>query len=159
MARIPRREVGHLTVELDGPPDGEGAPGHVEGITSGFALARDGAALVDRGDARDWPGSFPTVPRWTPPPSARRQTGATRRANPPRSRLERDRGHLAGLVNVLNPQVLVLGGAIADHRPDLHAAVRFEIARRALQFPPPGSRSGPRSSGQRLARGLLAAGA
>ncbi len=44
-------EIGHLTVDLDGPADGEGAPGHVEGTASGAALARDGAALVARGVA------------------------------------------------------------------------------------------------------------
>ncbi|HEX9767453.1 MAG TPA: ROK family protein, partial [Nitriliruptorales bacterium] len=41
----------------------------------------------------------------------------------------------AGLVNVLNPEVLVLGGAIANHRPDLHDAVRAEIGRRAFAIP------------------------
>ncbi len=38
-------------------------------------------------------------------------------------------------MNVLNPQVIVLGGAIADHRPDLHAAVRSEIDLRAFPIP------------------------
>ena len=51
-------EIGHLTVELDGPPDGEGAPGHVEGIASGAALARDGAALVERGEAPELAASL-----------------------------------------------------------------------------------------------------
>ena len=41
----------------------------------------------------------------------------------------------AGLVNVLNPEVIVMGGSIADHRPDLHAAVRAEIDRRAFAVP------------------------
>ena len=41
----------------------------------------------------------------------------------------------AGLVNVFNPEVLVLGGAIAEHRPELFAAVRSEIDRRAFAIP------------------------
>jgi predicted NBD/HSP70 family sugar kinase len=41
----------------------------------------------------------------------------------------------AGLVNVLNPEVIVLGGAIANHRPDLHQAVVAEIGRRAFAVP------------------------
>ncbi|MGH7340944.1 MAG: ROK family protein, partial [Candidatus Rokuibacteriota bacterium] len=41
----------------------------------------------------------------------------------------------AGLVNVLNPEVIVLGGGIALHRPELRAAVRAEIDRRAFPIP------------------------
>jgi len=41
----------------------------------------------------------------------------------------------AGLVNLLNPEILVLGGSIADHRPDLHAAVRAAIDRSAFAIP------------------------
>ena len=44
----------------------------------------------------------------------------------------------AGLVNALNPEVIVLGGSIALHRPELRAAVRAEIDRRA--FPAPARR-------------------
>jgi glucokinase len=44
----------------------------------------------------------------------------------------------AGLVNVLNPEVIVMGGSIALHRSDLRATVRAEIDRRA--FPAPARR-------------------
>src|SRR5688500_19045833 len=46
-------EVGHITVELDGPVCGCGGIGHVEAIASGTALARDAAALL--ADAPDSP--------------------------------------------------------------------------------------------------------
>ena len=38
----------------------------------------------------------------------------------------------ASLVNVLNPEVIVLGGSIAAHHPELFDAVRREIGRRAF---------------------------
>jgi glucokinase len=129
-------EIGHLTVELDGPPDGEGAPGHVEGIASGAALARDGAALVARGEA-------PELSRLTADGVAIDAAAvcAAADAGDPACQILVNRAWtaigatLSGLVNVLNPQVIVLGGAIADHRPDLHAAVRSEIDLRAFPIP------------------------
>jgi glucokinase len=44
-------EVGHLTVDLDGPLCGDGQPGHVEAIGSGTAIARQGRELLARGEA------------------------------------------------------------------------------------------------------------
>ena len=44
----------------------------------------------------------------------------------------------AGLVNVLNPEVIVLGGSIGCNRPELPSAIRAEIDRRA--FPAPARR-------------------
>ena len=129
-------EVGHLTVDLDGPPDGEGAPGHVEGIASGMALARDGAALVEHGEA---PGLAALVNRGATLDAATVCAAADAGDAACRSLLDRAWSAVgamcAGLVNVLNPEVLVLGGAIADHRPDLHDTVRAEIARRAFAIP------------------------
>lgn len=129
-------EVGHLTVDLDGPPDGEGAPGHVEGIASGAALARDGAALLERGEA---PALAGLVSSGTPLDAAAVCAAADAGDAACRSLLDRAWSAIgatcAGLVNLLNPEVIVLGGAIADHRADLHAAVRAEIALRAFPIP------------------------
>ena len=41
----------------------------------------------------------------------------------------------ASLVNVLNPEVIVIGGSIAVHRPELFDVVRREIGRRAFAAP------------------------
>jgi glucokinase len=107
-------EAGHLTVDLDGPECGDGAPGHLEAIASGSALARqagasDARAVFAAADAGD-PVAARLVER------AWRAIAAT----------------CAGLVNLLNPEVIVLGGSIADHRPDLHDAVKAEIARHSF---------------------------
>ncbi|HJT64749.1 MAG TPA: ROK family protein [Candidatus Limnocylindria bacterium] len=132
-------EVGHLTVDLDGPPDGEGAQGHLEGLASGAALARDGAILLDRGQA---PRLADLVSSGTPLDAAAVCAAADAGDAACRSLLDRAWSAIgatcAGLVNLLNPEVIVLGGAIADHRPDLHDAVGAEIANRA--FPLPGAR-------------------
>ena len=44
-------EIGHITVDLDGPLCGDGQPGHAEAIGSGRAIAREGRALLARGEA------------------------------------------------------------------------------------------------------------
>jgi glucokinase len=129
-------EIGHLTVELDGPPDGEGAPGHVEGIASGAALARDGATLLEHGEA---PRLAELVSSGTPLDAAAVCAAADAGDAACRSLIERAWTAIgatcAGLVNLLNPEVLVLGGAIADHRSELHDVVRTEIGRRAFPLP------------------------
>jgi predicted NBD/HSP70 family sugar kinase len=108
----------------------------VEGIGSGAALARDGAALVKRGEA---PGLAALVSRGAPLDAAAVCAAADAGDVACRSVLERAWSAIgamcAGLVNVLNPEVLVLGGAIANHRPDLHDVVRAEIGRRAFAIP------------------------
>lgn len=129
-------EVGHLTVDLDGPADGEGAPGHVEGIASGAALARDGASLLERGAS---PRLAALVEGGAALDAAAVFAAADDGDEACRSLVDRAWSAIgamcAGVVNVFNPEVLVLGGAIADHRPDLHQAVRAEITRRSFAVP------------------------
>jgi glucokinase len=129
-------EIGHLTVELDGPLCGDGAPGHAEAIGSGTAIARDGRALLAG-------GSSPILATLAAAPEAVDAAMVAEAA---------DRGDEAcsailarawtavgamcsGLVNVLNPQVIVMGGSIAVHRPELIHVVREEIDRRSFPVP------------------------
>ena len=143
-------EIGHLTVELDGPLCGDGAPGHAEAIGSGTAIGREGRALLAAGTA-------PILARLAAeaaaapdaPPHAEDLVDAELVA---RAADEGDAAcqavlarawtavgaMCAGLVNVLNPECIVLGGAIAAHRPELLGVVRDEIDRRA--FPTPARR-------------------
>jgi glucokinase len=128
-------EIGHITVEIDGPLCGDGMPGHAEAIGSGTAIAREGRALLDRGEA---PGL-----------AALAQDAEVDAALVARAADEGDVacqrvlarawtavGALcAGLVIALNPEVIVLGGSIALHRPELRTAVRAEIDRRAFAAP------------------------
>ena len=129
-------ELGHLVVELDGPPDGEGGVGHVEGIASGAALARDGAALLASGDA---PILASLVAEGAEVDAAAVCAAADAGDGACLAVVTRAWSAVgavcAGIVNILNPEVIVLGGAIANHRPDLHEAVRAEIGRRAFAIP------------------------
>jgi glucokinase len=129
-------EVGHLTIDLDGPACGDGMPGHVEGIASGNAIARDGRALLADGAA---PGLAALASR-PAEVDAELVARAADDGDPACQRVldrawEAIGAMCAGLVNVLNPEVIVLGGSIATHRPDLRHAVRAEIDRRAFAGP------------------------
>jgi glucokinase len=132
-------EVGHMTVELDGPICGDGSPGHAEAIGSGTAIAREGRDLLARGLA---PRLAALVTDQGEVSAALVARAADEGDAACRAVLDRAWTAIgamcAGLVNVLNPEVIVLGGSIAVHHPDLIDAVRVEIERRA--FPTPARR-------------------
>ncbi len=131
-------EVGHMTVELDGPLCGDGSPGHAEAIGSGTALAREGRGLLERGESALLDQIFRE--------SGVSELGAEHvaraaAAGDPACRALFERAWVAigamcaGLVNVLNPEVIVIGGSIAAHHPELFDAVRRELERRAFAAP------------------------
>ena len=118
-------EIGHITVDIDGPLCGDGQPGHAEAIGSGRAIAREGRALLARGEA---PGL-----------AALAADGGDAECQRVLDRAWVAIGAMcAGLVNGLNPEVIVLGGSIGCNRPELPSAIRAEIDRRA--FPAPAQR-------------------
>ncbi len=128
-------EVGHMTVDLDGPLCGDGMQGHAEAIGSGTAIAREGRALLERGES--------------PRLAELAGSGEVDAALVARAAGEGDaacsaimeRAYVAvgamcaSLVNLLNPEVIVLGGSIADKQPRLHAVARGEVDRRAFAIP------------------------
>ena len=131
-------EIGHMTVEIDGPLCGDGMPGHAEAIGSGTAIAREGLALLERGEA---PG-LALLARSSIVDAelvARAADDGDAACQAVLDRAWTAIGAMcAGLVNVLNPEVIVLGGSIACNRPELPGVVRAEIDRRA--FPAPAQR-------------------
>ncbi len=129
-------EIGHLVVELDGPLCGCGRAGHVEAIASGTALARDARALLASGGSprlAELAAGGAAVDAALVARAA--DDGDTACANL-LARAWVTIGAMCGsLVNVLNPDVIVIGGSIAEHRPELLDAVREEIVRRAFAVP------------------------
>lgn len=126
-------EVGHLVVELDGPVCGCGGIGHVEAIASGTAIAREARDLLARGTA-------PILARLAEagePVDAELVARAADEGDVVCVALL-DRAWVAigaacaSLVNLLNPEVIVIGGGIAEHRPHLFEVARRELDRRVL---------------------------
>ena len=126
-------EVGHLVVELDGPVCGCGGLGHVEAIASGTAIEREARDLLVRGAA-------PVLARLAAagaPVDAELVARAADEGDAACVALL-DRAWVAigalcaSLVNLLNPEVIVIGGGIAEHRPRLFEAARRELDRQVL---------------------------
>jgi glucokinase len=128
-------EVGHITIDIDGPMCGDGMQGHAEAIGSGTAIARDGRLLLERGES-------PTLARL----AGGREVDAAlvaeaAEAGDEACRAIYERAYeavgvlCAGLVNALNPQVIVIGGSIAEHHPVLREVARREIDARAFAGP------------------------
>jgi glucokinase len=126
-------EVGHLVVEIDGPTCGCGGIGHVEAIASGTALER-----VARGLEGD-PGA-PALTRLAADGEAvdARLLARAAEAGDEAAAAALDRAWVAvgalcaSLGNVLTPEVIVIGGGIAEHHPRLFDVARSELARRSL---------------------------
>jgi glucokinase len=127
-------EFGHITVDLDGPRCGCGGMGHVESIASGTALANFGRALAaeqpDSPLARLAADGAEIDARLVALAAEQGDAGAA-------TLLERAWvafGALcASLVNALDPEVIVIGGSIAEHhQAALFDQIAIEMERRAF---------------------------
>jgi glucokinase len=135
-------ELGHLQVELDGPLCGCGGQGHVEALCSGHAIARDAQIALATGRsafltnrAADKAGTI----------DARDVADGDAAGDPLcEGLMRRARSAFAaaivGVVNLLNPDLIVVGGSIAEHQGDR----LFGPAREAVSigtFAVPGARA------------------
>lgn len=114
-------ELGHVPVDLDGPPCFGGCPSHgcLEALCSGSALARDAAAL------------------WGRPVTGEEVTALARAGDAEAMVLMQTLGDrlgagLAGIAMSLNPEVIVLGGGVMAAGPLVLEPARAELRRRAL---------------------------
>ncbi len=134
-------ELGHIQVERDGPLCGCGGSGHVEALCSGRALARDARTALDTGRS---PFLTARSAEKQAPLDARDVAAGDAAGDPIcREFMERARAAFAAAivsaVNLLNPSLIVVGGAIADGQGDL----LFDPAREAVAtgaFRVPGAR-------------------
>jgi glucokinase len=114
-------ELGHVPVDLDGPPCFGGCPGRgcLEALCSGSAIERDSAALADG------PMSAKDVVRL----AFAGDEAAVALLHEVGLRLG---AGLAGLAMTFNPDVIVIGGGVMAAGELLLAPAREELARRAL---------------------------
>jgi len=121
-------EVGHMTLEVDGPFCGCGKRGCLEALASRIAIAREVAALAVRGDA-------PYILENCGTDLAKIRSGALARAVAAGdSHVEdviRRAAYYAGigvanLINVVSPEAVVLGGGLVEAMESLYLE---EVAR------------------------------
>jgi glucokinase len=129
-------ELGHITIEAEGPLCFCGKPGHVEGLASGRAIAREGEAALARGGSplmarlveEDGELSAATVHR------------AADAGDVEAIRILRRAGRylgigLAAYVDIFNPEVIIIGGGLRHIRDHYLGPAEEEMRRRAWQVP------------------------
>lgn len=114
-------ELGHVPVDLDGPPCFGGCPGRgcLEALCSGSALARDASALVGR------------------PVTGEEVTALARAGDRQAVWLLETLGDrlgagLAGIAMALNPELILVGGGVMAAGELVLGPARDELRRRAL---------------------------
>jgi glucokinase len=109
-------ELGHMTVDMDGPTCGCGGIGHLEALASGTGIANNARSALDRGE--DAPQLARIAAEISPRPlSAVHVSQAADLGDPAATViLERARRAVAvavvSIVNVFGPDVVILGGGI-----------------------------------------------
>jgi glucokinase len=128
-------EIGHHVIDLDGPICGCGGIGHIEAIASGTAIAREGQALLDGGVDPGTP--LARLAAAEDSVGARIVAQAAAEGDQAcQAILERAWfaiGALCGsLVNLFDPEIIVIGGSIAEHHARLFEVARSELPRYAF---------------------------
>ena len=127
-------EIGHMTVEPDGPVCTCGRRGHLEGLASGHAIARMAEEAVRAGRQT----------RLAALPSGALDAAVVAQAALDGDAVAREiyerAGHyigiaVASLVNVLNPAMVVFGGGVSKVGDLLFDTVRRVVRERAFERP------------------------
>jgi len=127
-------ELGHITIDADGPLCFCGKPGHVEGLASGRAIAREGQAVLARGGS-------PLMARLAQEEGEVTAATVHRAADAGDTEavriLERAGYYLgiglAAYVDIFNPEVIIIGGGLRHIRDHYLGPAEQEMARRAMQ--------------------------
>ena len=132
-------EVGHAPISLDGPPCSCGGAGHLESFVSGWALAAAGGTAAKSGESpalARWLAANPgeTISAREVSEAAAAGDGAAQ-AILARADLAIGRA-VAGMVNIFNPERIIIGGSYAEARwGEISARILQEIAGHAFKVP------------------------
>jgi len=132
-------ELGHVTLDLDGPLCGCGGRGHLEAISSGSGIARLALAGVESGRAA---GLAALAARIAPRRLEARDVAEAEEAGDADAAalMERARSAFAaatvGFVNVFNPELIVVGGSLARGQGERWLGpARAAVATTAFRMP------------------------
>lgn len=132
-------ELGHMTIDLDGPRCGCGGVGHLEALASGTGIANAARAALERGD--DAPELRRVAGRIAPAPILAEHVADAAAAGDPVATviLERARRAVAlavvSIVNVFGPDAVILGGGITlAWGEQLLAPAREAVAAQAFRL-------------------------
>jgi glucokinase-like ROK family protein len=126
-------EIGHLTIEENGPLCDCGNSGCLEALAGGKAIARQGQEAIRTGK-RTLLSSLGPVESIT----ARDVASAARRGDLVSQQIIANAGRylgiaIAGLVNLFNPQTVIVGGGVAQIGDLLLQPIRDTVSQRSLR--------------------------
>lgn len=126
-------EIGHLTIEENGPRCECGNAGCLEALAGGRAIARQAKEAIRKGK-RTLLASLGPIEEIT----ARDVASAARRGDLVAQEIISRAGSylgiaIAGLVNLFNPRMIVVGGGVAQVGDLLLQPIRDTVARRSIQ--------------------------
>jgi glucokinase-like ROK family protein len=126
-------EIGHLTIEENGPLCDCGNYGCLEALAGGKAISRQAREAVQKGKRTLLSNMGPIESL-----SARDVASAARRGDLISQNIIANAGRylgiaIAGLVNLFNPQTVVIGGGVAQIGDLLLQPIRDTVSRRSLQ--------------------------
>lgn len=122
-------EIGHMVVKPNGPLCGCGRYGCLEAMASGTAIARMVTEAVERGAT--------TLLAQTTTISAEHVFEAVRQGDKVAQQVVEEAIHYLGIglvnmINLLNPEVVVIGGGVSEAGDDLFLPLRRIIAQHAI---------------------------
>jgi glucokinase-like ROK family protein len=125
-------EIGHLTIDENGPLCDCGSTGCLEAVAGGKAIARQAREIIASGKR--------TLLSSMGPPeelTARDVASAARRGDLPSQQIILRAGSylgiaIAGMVNIFNPRVVVIGGGVSQIGDLLLQPIRDTVSRRSL---------------------------
>lgn len=125
-------EIGHLTIDEDGPLCNCGNHGCLEAFAGGHAIAQQGQALAQSGK-RTLLSDIPLEKI-----TAYEVAEAARRGDLHAQEILRRAGTsigiaIAGLINLFNPSVVIIGGGVAQVGDMLTTAIRQAVQERAMR--------------------------
>lgn len=125
-------ELGHTTVNFLGPRCSCGSLGCVEAYCSGWAIARDGQALADSGRSR----RLATIAK-ARPITSHDVSDAAGEGDERAIEVIRDAGFALGaalgnFINVFNPEIIIIGGGLAQIGDQLIEPAKQSMRRFAL---------------------------
>jgi glucokinase len=137
-------ELGHMAATLDGPRCGQGHVGCLEGIASGTGIASQAAAAIAAGEVSQLRGTVPLT--------ASAIADAARAGDPLARRVYAEAGlalgrAFGGVVNLLGPEALAIGGGVGSNIDLLHGPLRDAMAEIAFEAPLRRCRVGPAELG------------
>lgn len=129
-------EIGHITLKKDGPLCGCGNYGCLEALASSIAIIREAKAVIENNGSEIMKNLFNNTGEL----NAKLVTDAYHQGDKEAIRIVNEVAEWVGIglssvINLINPEVIIIGGGVALAGDILFNPIKKEIEKRALKIP------------------------